>query len=254
MKKIIMLVYVACASFLAHAQIAPEKLLGTWTLIKYDYGNGNSGDQTKTRFTKKLIITPEYFTALNYDTSGTIIKTVLYGSYRANYFCCIGPYPNKVPGKSIVELTILNSTGNSTHLISQKIHRNLELDKEGFLHVDDVNGHKKTSEVWMPVKEISFPWASSKRSFDVEESLKFDTRALLVLKKGDEKIILKRNKAYPKPFHFLQAVQVEEVEVFNDEDAIRFYGTDGRFGVITVKILKEYLPTVIEQLKKQKNM
>ncbi|MDB5158197.1 MAG: hypothetical protein JWR50_2904 [Mucilaginibacter sp.] len=252
MKKIVMIVCATCASFLTHAQITPEKLLGTWTLIKYDYGNGNSGDQTKASFKKKLIITPGYFTELNYDTSRSIIKTVVYVSYKVNYFCCIGPYPNKVPGKSIIEQTILNTTGDSAHLISKKKYANLELDKEGFLHVNDFN--KKTSEVWMPVKEISFPRTNSKKPFDIEENLKFDTRALLVLKKGDEKIILKRNKDYPKPFHFLKDVQVEEVEVFADEEAIQLYGMDGRFGVLTVKIEEKYLPTVIEQLKKQKNI
>lgn len=256
MKKIFISTFIVFIGLLTNAQIPPVKLTGTWTLIKYDYGNGNTGDQTRSGFRKMMIVTPEYFTVLDYDTSRVVIKTALYGSYRPNYFCCIGPYPNKVPGKSIVEEYVLAATGTLSQTVKRKFYYRLELDKEGFLHIQGENDNVKTSEVWMPVKESFSKWADakSKKPFDIEESMNFDARVLLVLKNGNNEVILKRNKLYPKPFSFLPQIEIESVELLCNEEAIQRYGLNGRFGVLILTPLEKYLQTTIAQLKKQKNM
>jgi hypothetical protein len=258
MKKLLMLALTLSFAFLAKAQIPAEKLFGTWTLIKYDYGNGNTGDQTKAKFRKIMTFTKDRFTVLDFDTAGRVIKKALWGGYTPNYSCCVVIEPNidKIPGNSILHEYIVGTTDPSDSLSRTSVNYELKLDDDGLLQVTGLIGNNKTSELWMHERESVFRLTGDKdyKSVVLIKEFGFDERALLIVKTKDKEIRVICNSKYPEPFAFLKDEDVEFVELLGAEEAIQRYKMDGRFGVFILQLKDKSLPSAIVQLRKQKSM
>lgn len=253
-----MLILTLSFAFLGKAQIPAEKLSGTWTLIKYNYGNGNTGDQTKAKFRKVMTFTPGYFTILDFDTAGTVIKKALWGSYIANYSCCIipSPNPNGTPGSGILHEYIVGTTDPSDSLSKTSVSYKLTLDDDGLLHITDDFGNNKISELWMHERESVFRLTGDKdyKPGVLIKEFGFDERALLIVKTKDKELRVICNSKYPEPFAFVKDEDIELVELLGAEEAIQRYKMDGRFGVLILQLKDKSLPSAIVQLRKQKSM
>jgi hypothetical protein len=249
MTRSLSIAFVLCFVFTAEAQIAPEKLSGTWTLIKYDYGNGQTGDQTKAKFKKIKIITPGYFTVLDFDTTWADVKTVI----RGNYEFITGKKPET--GSSMIRQHILGGSINSNYKQIQDSYFNYRIDDEDMMHVTGKIGYVDISELWMHVNEEKDVYGAGEtlaKSF--EKLLQNPKRVLYVLKTKEGDILVKQNESYATPFALLPKNSVSEVEIINDEEGIQRYGMDARFGSIIIKLNDEFLTPILMKLRKQKNI
>lgn len=243
MKRVLMLTTAVLLIVSAQAQDL-NKILGTWEIKSFKYGDHPNNNEYHTRFKKYKSYTPTHFIVIEIDARTNVTTTSIFGNYEIK--------------DGIYTESILNVNRESAGMMGQKFSFTLDFEGTDKMHSTGSFNGMKSSELWVRVSNSNLEkllqggkqTESSKAELilpGVVDSAA--TTPLYVLRGAGKTAILKKKQGRQSPLSLIPQGDIATIEVLKNATAIELYKEPGRYGVIIIGLKDEKMEEVLESLK-----
>lgn len=212
-----------------------KKILGTWEIKSFKYGDHPNNNEYHTKFRKYKSYTTTHFTVIEVDAKTNVTTTSIFGNYEIK--------------DGIYTEYILNVNRESAGMMGQKFSFTLDFEGADKMHSTGSFNGMKSSELWVRVPSSNLMQEMELQTPSNSIFTTAPTHPLYVIINGDKKIILRPSTKKESVLSFLPQDQITAIEVLKNDTAIKLYDEPGRHGVIIITIKEVKMETLIEQLK-----
>ncbi|WP_256006236.1 hypothetical protein [Pedobacter deserti] len=219
----------------AKAAAAPQvvdsmaaKIVGSWDLLKYDYGRGQTADQTVRHFRRVKLYDGSSFSVADINPQDFITRT----AFAGNYFT--GNVPSKKGNYEENQWPLNNALPKGEE---KRFVTNMRFEGDQLLIFEwEADGHK-CSETWMRIGG----WEPT-----------YDAKTLLVISVGDKYIRVRPTAEHPQPFILFANQPALGIQHIKDATGVQRFGWDAVHGVVVLKLSEEVFLKNADILRERK--
>ena len=244
MKRILSLAAALFLFFTVQAQDA-TKILGTWKIKSFQYGNHPNNNEWHTSFKKYKSYTPTHFIVIEINAETNVTTTSIFGTYEIK--------------DGIYKEHILNVNRESAGMIGQTFSFTLNFEGNDKMYSTGSFNGMKSSELWERVSKTDVEQLTQGATQSENSQIVFSTpsdsiervakKPLYVLKGAEKTATLNNTQGGESPLSLIPQGDILAIEVLKNATALELYKESGRYGVIIITLKDEKMEEILEAMK-----
>ena len=233
MKRILSLLAAMFVLFSVQAQDS-NKILGTWKIKSFQYGDHPSNNEWHTAFKKYKSYTPTHFIVTEISLKTNETTTSIFGTYEIKD----GVYTER----------ILHVNHESAFMIGQTFSFKISFDGNDKMYSTGAFNGMKSSELWERVTRNDGEAENQQKPSAGQVNINSGIAPLYVIKNGGKYLKLKFSGG-KSPLSTISNDAIAEVEVLKNTSATDVFKEDGKNGVIILTLKEQDLQKTLKMLE-----